>query len=372
MLRAIEAEPRLRLRLIASGTHLAAQFGSTLEAIERDGFVVSDRIEMLLAADSPVGLAKSMGLGTLSFADSYARDRPDVLLVTGDRFEMHAAVVAALPFNIPIAHLHGGEVTAGAIDDALRHSITKFSHLHFTATADAQARVIQLGEEPWRVTVSGAPSLDNVLALPRLDASALANRLGMALTPPPLLATFHPVTLQHERTASHIDEVLAALDAAGLPVIFTLPNADTSGHIIRERLARYVADHANARIADNLGSQAYFSLMNIAAAMVGNSSSGIIEAASFGLPVVNVGDRQAGRMQARNVLDAAPERRAILAAIRRACTPAFRSSLLGLVNPYGRGNAGVLIAERLRDVELGETLLIKRFHDLPYQTARYA
>jgi UDP-hydrolysing UDP-N-acetyl-D-glucosamine 2-epimerase len=356
---------------MVSGTHLAPEFGFTVKQIEREGFAVADRVEMLLASDSPAGIAKSMGLGTISFADCYARKPPDLLFITGDRFEMHAAAIAALPFKIPIAHLHGGEVTAGAIDEALRHSMTKLSHLHFTATADAGQRVIQLGEEPWRVTVSGAPSLDNVHALARLDSTALTRRLGIDLEPPPLLVTFHPVTLQHERTASHIDEVLAALNTIEMPVIFTLPNADTSGRIIHERIAAYLGIHENAQIRDDLGTEAYFSLMALAAAMVGNSSSGIIEAASFRLPVVNFGDRQAGRLRARNVIDAPPDRAAIAAAIRRACSTTFRSSLAGLVNPYGRGNAAAVIVDRLRGVVLDETLLVKRFHDLPCASMRY-
>jgi UDP-hydrolysing UDP-N-acetyl-D-glucosamine 2-epimerase len=372
VLRAIEAEPALRLALIVGGTHLAPDFGHTVDRIERDGFRVDDRVEMLLASDSPLGIAKSMGLATMSFAESYARNRPDLLVVTGDRFEMHAAALAALPFTIPVAHLHGGELTAGAIDDALRHSLTKLSHLHFTATADAHDRVVSLGEEPWRVVTSGAPSLDNIAALPRLGAAELTLRIGMPLDPAPLLVTFHPVTLQHERTAAHIGELLAALDAAGRPVIFTLPNADTAGRIVRERIIAYAAQHADARISDNLGSAAYFSLMTVAAAMVGNSSSGIIEAASFGLPVVNVGDRQLGRLQARNVIDAVPERGAVLAAIRRACSGSFRAGLTGLVNPYGCGHAAAVIVERLRDVPLDETLSMKRFHPPAHDRARYA
>lgn len=371
ILRALDAAPDLELRLVVSGTHLLRDFGRTVDAIERDGFTVAERLDVLLASDDPLGIAKSIGVAVSTFADYWARARPDLIFVTGDRFEMHAAALAALPFGIPVAHLHGGEVTAGAIDDALRHGLTKLSHLHFTATADAAERVIHLGEEPWRVTVCGAPSLDDLRAEPRLDAAALGERLGFSLTPAPLLVTFHPVTLQHERTAAQIDELLAALETSGLAVIFTLPNADTSGRVVRDRIERYAAAHPGAHICDNLG-PLYFSLMAAAAAMAGNSSSGIIEAASFGLPVVNVGDRQRGRLRDRNVIDAPPERSAIGAAIRRACSPAFRASLRGLVNPYGRGDAARTIVERLRGVALDDGLRMKLFYDARSDAVRYA
>lgn len=366
VLRAIRAEPELELQIFATGMHLAPEFGLTVEMIEREGFIVNERVESLLAADTPAAIAKSTGLGVIGFADVFARNRPDVLVVLGDRFDMYAAALAALPFGIPVAHLHGGEVTHGAIDEALRHSLTKLSHLHFVATQDAAQRVIQLGEEPWRVTHCGAPALDALDEIPLLDRGELQSRFGLRLDEPPLLVTFHPVTLQYEETARQVEELLAAIDAGGEPAVFTAPNADTAGRQVRATIERFVATHPRAQFVENLGQQGYFSMMREARAMLGNSSSGIIEAASFGLPVVNVGERQGGRFRGENVIDVAPARGEILAGLKRALAPEFRDAARAMQNPYraaGRTAAAVIV-ERLRDAALDERLLIKRFHDV--------
>ncbi len=365
VLRALESEPSLHLRIIAGGMHLAPEYGNTVEAIERDGFRVADRVEMLLSSDTPVGTAKSIGLGVLGFSESYVRSRPDILLVLGDRFEMHAAALAALPFGIPLAHVHGGEVTEGAIDDALRHGITKMAHLHFASTQAYADRLIRMGEEPWRITVSGAPSLDNLRSVALLTASQLKQRFGVDFEPAPLLVTFHPVTRELDRTAVKIEALLEALSKHDLPIVFTLPNADPGGRLITQRIRNFAAAHENAHILDNLGTQAYFSIMRLARAMVGNSSSGIIEAASFTLPVVNVGRRQQGRIHGANVINVSDDERAaaIEEAIGQAVSPAFRSSLDGLQNPYGTGNAAAAIVARLRDVPIDSTLVSKRFFD---------
>lgn len=364
ILRQIQAEPELRLHLIVSGMHLSPEFGLTVKQIEADRFVIGDRVEMLLSSDSPEGIAKSMGLGTIGFAQAYARFRPDILLVLGDRFEMFAATLAALPFTIPVAHLHGGEATEGLIDEPIRHSITKMSHLHFVATSRYAERVIQMGEEPWRVTVSGAPSLDNIKTTPVLAHHELESVIGMPLQPAPLLVTFHPVTLEHQDTARHIAEVLAALDALAAPVVFTYPNADTEGRVIIRAVEEFVRTHSQARAVASLGTRAYFSLMTYAAAMVGNSSSGIIEAASFKLPVVNIGDRQRGRIHGDNVVDVECENHAIVKAVRRATDPGFRAQLVALENPYGDGSAADRIVSVLKSVLLNRKLVIKHFHDL--------
>jgi len=365
----IEADPNLRLHLIAAGMHLAPEFGLTVREIEADGFEIGERIEMLLSSDSPEGISKSIGLGTIGFAQAFGRFRPDILVVMGDRYEMFAAALAALPFKIPLAHIHGGELTQGAFDDALRHAMTKLSHLHFVSTDEYARRVIQLGEEPWRVTVSGAPSLDNLKGLQLMGAAELASGFGLDFQTPPLIVTFHPVTLEYEQTERQIDELLAALKAlgeeTGQPVVFTLPNADTSGRIIIGRIREFAAGHPFARIVENLGTRAYFSLMSLAGAMVGNSSSGIIEAPSFKLPVVNIGTRQQGRVRAANVIDVGYERGQVEAGVRRAVDPAFRAGLKDLVNPYGRGDAAETIVDRLKEVELDERLVAKAFHDLP-------
>ncbi len=369
VLRRIQADPDLGLHLIVSGMHLSAEFGSTVKTIEADGYPIGDRIEMLLSSDSPEGIARSMGLGTMGMAQAYARHRPDILVVLGDRFEMHAAAVAALPFKIPVAHIHGGELTEGAIDDALRHSLTKLSHLHFVSTQEYCDRVVQLGEEPWRVVISGAPGLDNLKETKLLSKAELAKRLDFPIDHPPLLVTFHPVTLEYEETSRQIGELLAALSRFDLPIVFTLPNADTGGRVISPMFAEFVKGRSSARIVDNLGTEAYFSLMAIGAAMLGNSSSGIIEAPSFKLPVVNIGTRQQGRVRAANVIDVGYGMDEISEGIRRATQTTFRESLSTLVNPYGIGQAAEKIVDRLKTAVLDERLIRKHFYDLPGRTA---
>jgi UDP-hydrolysing UDP-N-acetyl-D-glucosamine 2-epimerase len=365
ILRAIQADAELRLHLIVSGAHLSPEFGMTVGAIEADGFEVAERVEVLLSSDSPEGTATSMGLGLIGFSRAFQRTRPDLLVVLGDRFEMFAAALAALPFCIPVAHIHGGEVTYGAMDDALRHAMTKLSHLHFVSTAEYARRVEQLGEDPWRVVVSGAPALDHLHTLTPMPPSEIESRFGLAMTPAPLLVTFHPATLEPGQSEWQTRELLTALDRAALPVVFTQPNADAGGRRIGILIDEFVAAHPLARRVDNFGTAGYFGVMRAAAAMVGNSSSGIIEAASFGLPVVNVGARQAGRVRAANVIDVGNAADEILAGIRRAVAPAFRTGLAGLVNPYGGGRAAAAIVERLRTIPLDDRLRVKRFHDHP-------
>ncbi len=363
VLRKIQEDPRFKLHLIAAGMHLSPEFGLTVQAIEADGFDVSERVEILLSSDTPQGVSKSMGLGLIGFAQAYARVQPDVLLVLGDRFEMHAGVLAALPFKIPVAHIHGGEISEGAFDDALRHSITKLSHLHFVSTEEYARRVIQMGEESWRVIVSGAPSLDNLRNVVLLGRQELETRFGLFLKADPLLVTYHPVTLEYEQTEWQMTELLAALEAFDLPVVFTLPNADTNGRVIKRMMENCVKDHSKAWIVGNLGMQGYFSLMACAAAMVGNSSSGIIEAASFKLPVVNIGSRQQGRIRGKNVVDVGYSRAEIREAITRTISSSFRADLDGLVNPHGDGHAAERIVRKLNEVKLGDELVVKRFND---------
>lgn len=364
VLRALAEHDDIRLQLYAGGMHLLERFGSTIEEIERDGFPIAERVDFLLPEDTPQAVAVSIGRGVIAFAEAFARSRPDLLVVLGDRFEMFAAAAAALPLRIPLAHLHGGELTEGALDDALRHSITKLSHLHFVAAEPYAARVRRLGEEPWRVVVSGAPALDALSDFRPLGDQELRDRFGVSLDRPTLLVTFHPETLEPERTEEHARQILEAVQGSGFDAIFTYPNAD-AGH---ERLAGLLEDAAAAsgrfRLVKSFGSEGYFTLMSRAAAMVGNSSSGILEAPSFQLPVVNVGSRQRGRLRAANVIDVEPDARAIGEAITRATSAGFRQSLNGLVNPYGDGRAAERIVETLKRVELGPRLLVKRFKDL--------
>jgi UDP-hydrolysing UDP-N-acetyl-D-glucosamine 2-epimerase len=278
---------------------------------------------------------------------------------------MYAAVLAALPFTIPVAHIHGGELTEGAIDDALRHSITKLSHLHFVATHEYARRVCQMGEEPWRISVCGAPALDVVHSFRAMNATELEAAFGIRVTPETVLVTFHPTTLEYEQAAWQVDELLSALRTSGHPTLFTMPNADTKGLVVRSRIEDYVRKEPNAAAAESLGTNGYFSVLSLCAAMVGNSSSGLIEAPSFHLPVVNVGTRQQGRVRAANVIDVGYGRDDILAGMRRALSPGFRRALDNIANPYGEGRAAQCIVEKLAEIELGPRVLKKRFQDLP-------
>ena len=363
ILRCLREQADMRLHLIAAGAHLVSGHGQTDAVILADGFEIHDRVPMLLAGDDAAGIAVSMGLGTIGFAQVYQRVRPDVLLVLGDRFEMHAAAAAAVPFRLPIAHVHGGEVTAGAIDDCFRHAITKYSHLHFASAAEHGRRIVQLGEEPWRVTISGAPGLDHIGRLPLLSVAELSERIGMSLEERPLLVTQHPVTLQSERAGEQTEALLSALGTVTCPIVMTRPNADTCNSEILRRLEGFAADRPQVRLVSSLGTLGYFSLMRHAAAMVGNSSSGIIEAASFQLPVVNIGRRQEGRPRSGNVLDCDDSASGIEAALGRALSAEFQAYCRGVKNIYGDGCAAGRIVGVLRAVELDERLLIKRFFD---------
>jgi UDP-hydrolysing UDP-N-acetyl-D-glucosamine 2-epimerase len=365
ILNAIQADPELRLAAIVSGSHLSPERGLTVEVIERDGFEISERIEVLLASDSAEGTAKAMALGLLGFAQTFSRSRPDVLVVLGDRFEMHAAALAALPFRIPVAHVHGGEVTEGAIDDALRHSISKLSHLHFVSTAEHGRRVCQLGEEPWRVTVSGAPSLDNLRRLVPPGRTEVESRFGLRPGEEFLLVTFHPATLDPGDPGEQARMLLSAVERTGLPAVVTMPNVDPGNEAVRNAIRERTAKSRRLQAVESLGTETYFGMMAWASAMVGNSSSGVIEAASFGLPVVDVGSRQRGRTAGGNVIRVEADEDAISLAIRRALDPSFRAVARTLENPYGDGRAAERIVDRLRAVDLGPKLLLKRFVDVP-------
>ncbi|MGO9571944.1 MAG: UDP-N-acetylglucosamine 2-epimerase [Desulfomonilaceae bacterium] len=365
ILRRMQQVPELKMHLIVTGMHLAHQFGFTVETIEQDGFEIGDRIEMLLMSDTSEGLAKSLGVGVMGFAESYARCRPDVLLVLGDRLEMLAAVAASLTFNIPVAHIHGGESTEGAIDELIRHAITKMSHLHFASTESYARRIIQMGEEPWRVVVSGAPSLDNLSAIQMLSPGELKELYGLNLQKCTLLVTYHPVTLELEETEAQVRELMSALEELDCGVIFTYPNADAQNHLVIKMIHEFHERHQQrSQIAVNLGTPGYFSLMSHVAAMVGNSSSGIIEAASFKLPVVNIGNRQSGRLRGKNVIDVCYARTEIADGIRKALSAEFKAGLSNLTNPYGDGRAAGRIVDKLKQVSIGSTLLTKRFSSI--------
>lgn len=362
ILSAISADPELGLELIVSGTHLSEEFGHTVDLIRSDGFNIFHRVEMLRESDTPSGIVHSMARGIAGFSKVFEAERPEILLVLGDRFEMHAAALAALPFKIPVAHIHGGELTEGAIDDALRHSLTKLSHLHFPATQEYGRRIRQLGEEAWRVVVTGAPALDDISQITLWSPEEIAHRIGSAFDTQPLLVTYHPVTLEYENAEWQTEQLLSALDEFHKPTVFTAPNADTSGRVIRGLIERFVSAHSNAIFVENLGTVGYFSLMAHAGAMIGNSSSGIIEAPSFRLPVVNVGNRQSGRVRGENVIDVGYAQPEIWKGIRRALSDEFRAGLKGIQNPYDQGGAAPRIVAALKQFSPG-SLIVKHFVD---------
>lgn len=350
------------LALIAAGMHLMPEFGSTVEEIRTDGFTPAAEVGLDLRGDTPLAIARAMGAGTARFAEAYERLGLDLLFVLGDRYEMHAAAAAAVPFLLPLAHIAGGSLTRGTIDDSLRHSITKLSSLHFVETETHAARVRQMGEESWRVHLTGALNLDNIAELPVLPLAEMNRRFGLDLdvAEPPLLVTFHPVTRDFAATRRHAEDLLAALAGAGQPAVFTYPNADTGGRVIIDLIDAFVRENPRARAVPNLGVAGYFSLMRHARAMVGNSSSGLIEAASFRLPVVNVGERQDGRLAPANVIHVPCAKDAILAGIRRATSTAFRDSIARLVSPYGDGRAAERIMAALRATDFADPRLIRK------------
>jgi UDP-hydrolysing UDP-N-acetyl-D-glucosamine 2-epimerase len=363
VLRAL-ADRGLDVALYVGGAHLVERLGATVREVEVDGYPIVERVPFLDENDdSPVGTARALGRGVVGFADAFDRSRPDVLVVLGDRYEMFAAAIAALPLSLPVAHIHGGESTEGIIDEAIRHSMTKLSHLHFASTEEYARRIAQLGEEPWRITISGAPALDEVVRFEPLSDDEL-ERLGVGLDGDTLLVTYHPLTLVGDGTLEELDGILGAVEDSGYSVVFTYPGSDIRYGGVIERIEDFANRYRRATLVPNLGSRAYFTLMSRATAMVGNSSSGIIEAASFGLPVVDVGRRQQGRLRTRNVIHVDGGRSAIRDAIATATSVEFRGNLERLANPYGDGNAGPRIAERLADVELDTQLVIKRFNDV--------
>lgn len=363
VLEALRAAPDVALRLLVGGAHLSPRFGRTVEAIEASGWPVAARVEMLGECDAPQDMAAAAARAADGLATVFARERLDLLVVLGDRIEMLGAAVGALPFALPVAHIHGGEITEGAIDEQARHAITKLAHLHFAAAEPYARRILQMGEEPWRVHCVGAPGLDRLASLATLSRAELAARLGLALRRPTLLVTFHPATLEHADTARQVDELAAALAAVAGDAIISHPGADTAHRAIVERWTALAKARPATRLVPSLGEDVYASLLREADVMVGNSSSGIIEAASFALPVVNVGSRQGGRLRAANVIDVGYGRDEIAAGLARALDPAFRKGLAGLRNPYGDGAAAPRIARILRDVELGPRLTRKRFVD---------
>ena len=358
-LRDLSETDSVDLRIVVLGPHLSPEFGHTGQQIENDGFAIRARVECLLSSDSDIGMAKTIGVAVLGLADLFGAMRPDLLLLIADRYEMLAPAAVALALRIPIAHIEGGEVSEGAIDDAVRNALTKMSHIHFTSTHAARQRVIEMGEEEWRVHRAGAPSLDHLRRRSLLTREEVETRLQVDLSSPPVLVAYHPVTLARD-TTEEADALFAALEAVPEQLLFCYPNADAGSRALIDRTKAFLASKGRGALYTNLDAITYWSLLRQAEMLVGNSSSGIMETASFALPTVNVGMRQQGRERARNVLDAPANKESVLQAMETARTEQFRRSLKGMANPYGDGRASEKIVQVLTTVPLTRDLLIKR------------
>lgn len=365
LMRHIKEDKNLQLQIIATGAHLSPEFGLTYRAIEKDGFKIDEKVEMLLSSDTAIGIGKSMGLGTIGFAEAFDRLKPDIIAVLGDRFEVLCAAQAALVAKIPVAHIHGGEITQGAIDDAIRHSVTKMSHLHFVAAEPYRKRVVQLGEDPRKVFNFGAIGIDNIKKLKLLGKKEFEKSIGFTLGRPTFLVTYHPLTLSKRSSESLTTELLCALDEfGGAKIIFTMPNADADGRVIFKMIEEYAAkDPEKAVVYKSLGQLKYLSALEHVDAVVGNSSSGLIEAPALGKPAVNIGDRQKGRLRASTVIDCKEDRASIKAAVKKALSPQFQRSLRKISSPYGYGDCSYRIKEQLKKIDL-DGIVMKRFHDI--------
>lgn len=359
----LSVHPDVDLRIVVMASHLSPEFGYTIKEIEKDGFKIEARIECLLSSNTDVGMAKTIGMATLSLSDLLGQMRPDILLLIADRYEMLAPASVALALRIPIAHIEGGEISEGAIDDAVRNSLTMMSHIHFTSTYAARQRVIAMGEEPWRVHRAGAPSLDHLHRSTLLNREQLESGLGISLRKPTTLVVYHPVTLARE-TVQEADALFGALKTISDQILFCYPNCDAGSRTLIDRYKSFLGAAHPERLLVNLDSVTYWSLLRQVDLLVGNSSSGIMETASFALPTINVGLRQQGRERAANLIDAAPDVSSIRAAIAEAKSASFRHSLRGLTNPYGEGRAAETIVSVLTKAPSSDELLMKR-HVMP-------
>jgi len=364
VIREMRDRPGLEPRLVVMGAHLSDEFGAAVDEIERDGFAVAERIECLIDSDTDVGMASTIGVATLGLAQALGRMRPDMLLLIADRYEMLAPASVGLALRIPMAHIEGGDVSEGAIDDAVRNALTKMSHLHFAPTETARRRLLAMGEEEWRVHRSGAPSLDHLRRSDLLDRGQLASRLGREIAEGSLLVSYHPVTIARD-TLLEADALFAALEATPHPLVLCFPNADAGSRALVRRARALCELRADAHLFVNLNPVVYWSLLFAVGAIVGNSSSGIMESPSIPLPAVDVGARQHGRERARNVIGAPAEAKAIAVAIERAFDPAFRQEIRGIENPYGDGHAARRIVDVLAGAPDRDRLLRKRPAPVP-------
>jgi UDP-N-acetylglucosamine 2-epimerase (non-hydrolysing)/GDP/UDP-N,N'-diacetylbacillosamine 2-epimerase (hydrolysing) len=357
-LKGLHAHPDIDLNIIAMASHLSPEFGRTVREIEADGLPIAAKLECLLSSDTDVGMAKSIGLGVLALADTLGSLRPDILLLIADRYEMLAPASVALALRIPIAHIEGGEMSEGAIDDAVRNALTKMSHVHFTSTFKARERVISMGEEPWRVHRAGAPSLDHLKKSKLFSLQEMEERLAVKLSVPTIVVAYHPVTLLSD-TVVEADALYAALGERTEQLIFCYPNADAGSRSLVQQTERFLAARGNGKLFVNLPAVEYWSLLQFVRMMIGNSSSGIMETASFALPTINVGLRQKGRERPRNVIDVIADAKLIGEAIEKALSLQFSETLLGMDNPYGEGVASERIVDVLTHLPGRNELLMK-------------
>ncbi|HDC4521356.1 MULTISPECIES: UDP-N-acetylglucosamine 2-epimerase [Enterobacter cloacae complex] len=359
----IKNDPTLELQVLVSGMHLSPEFGLTWQQIEEDGFKIDEKVEILLSSDSAIGVVKSIGLGLIGFADALARMKPDLIIILGDRYEAFAAAQAAMFLRIPIFHLHGGEITEGAYDDAIRHAITKLSYLHGVSTEEYRTRVIQLGEEPNRVYNVGALGLEHLHRTNLLGLAELSKSLNFALDCPYFLVTYHPVTLAFESPKSSFEALLDALDEfKEYKIIITYPNSDDGGRQIIPILEQYAKNQAGRVFAiPSLGQLRYLSALKHSTMVIGNSSSGIIEAPSFGVPTINIGSRQNGRLAADSVFNCLPNKNAIVETIKAACQMKVKLNAVKIDNPYGEGDSSKKIINAVKTLDFNP---MKKFHDL--------
>jgi GDP/UDP-N,N'-diacetylbacillosamine 2-epimerase (hydrolysing) len=368
LMQEITESESLDLQVVVTGMHFSTEFGQTYREIEKAGFKIDAKVEMLISADTATAVTKSMGLGLIGFADTYARLSPDIVLLLGDRFEIFSAAAAAMIAEIPIAHLHGGETTEGAFDEAIRHSITKMSHLHFVAAEDYRRRVIQLGENPERVFLVGGLGVDAIKHTTLMEREVLEESMNIKFGERNLLITFHPATLEEGGSRQQMQNLLCALaELENTNLIFTMPNADTGGQEIRCMLGEFLASHSNARAFPSLGQLQYLSCMKYVDGVVGNSSSGLAEAPSMGIGTINIGDRQKGRLSATSVIHCEATLDSIRVALKKLYDPSFQFSLASMKNPYGCGGASVKIVKVLRNYPLNG-ILKKSFFNLPTNT----
>lgn len=368
IIKALMTVDEFQVSVVVTGAHLSPEFGMTYQEILTDEIRIDKKIEILLSSDTPVSISKSMGLAMISFAEYFEESRPDALVVLGDRYETLAVCCAAMNARIPIVHLYGGETTEGAVDEAIRHSISKMSYLHFTSTEEYRNRVIQLGEHPDRVYAVGGIGIENALRMPLLSKEELEKSINFVLDKPYAVVTFHPVTLEEGKAQMQFEQILQAFsDHSEMKYIITKANADANGRIINKMIDEYVASHNNCVAFESLGALRYLSALNYATMVIGNSSSGLVEVPSFKIPTINIGDRQKGRLQAESVINCVPTRQDVVAAMEKALSEEFRQMAAKVVNPYGDGNTSEKIAQIMLKKLVQENVdLKKKFFDVSF------